>query len=368
MRLLLVDDEPANLDVMERMLRRLGHEIERAADGRAGLAAFAARRPDLVLLDMMMPDMDGLEVLEKLKAAPGGDAVPVVLVTAHHDREHRIAGLEAGADDFIEKPLDSALLVARVRTLLRLKAARDELAARHAEVVERHAALERLQREQRELTEFIVHDLKSPLAVVCANLAWVLGEIGTDAPDLVDALDDANAAAGRLRRMIEDLLAVSRLEQSTFPLSVESLDVPPLLDEVASSAKRRASERGVSVETRAAGALHARADAALLRRVLENIVDNSLRYTPRAGRVALEVSGDGWVTISVSNSGPAIPARDRARVFEKFARGELEAAGRGNAGLGLYFCKRAVQALGGDIRVDETPEWPTSFVITLPAA
>jgi signal transduction histidine kinase len=369
MKLLLVDDEPRNLDVLEGLLAPLGHEIERADRGRTALASIETSPPDLVLLDLMMPEMDGIDVLLHIRAMTGGADVPVVLVTAHADREHRLRGLEAGADDFLEKPVDGALLLARVQTLLRLKAARDELKTSHLELVERHQALLQLQREQRELTEFIVHDLKTPLAIVCTNLSFSLGEVDTGTPDLVDALDEANEAAGRLRRMIEDLLAVSRLEQSNFPIRVESLPVTPLLGEIASQARRRATERGISILAPTGPLVTANADASLLRRVLENIVDNSLRYTPASGTVALEAVGNHQVRIAVSNSGPPIPTSERGRVFEKFTRGSHEPGHRGgNAGLGLYFCKRAIEALGGDIQVTETPEWPTSFVITLPAA
>jgi two-component system sensor histidine kinase/response regulator len=368
MRLLLVDDEPMNLDVLEGLLLPLGHAIERVDGGRAALASFDDSPPDLVLLDLMMPEMDGIDVLLHIRAMTGGADVPVVLVTAHADREHRLRGLEAGADDFLEKPVDGAMLLARVQTLLRLKAARDELKTSHAELVVRVRALQELQREQRELTEFIVHDLKTPLAIVCANLSFSLGEVKTDAPELFDALDEANEAAARLRRMIEDLLAVSRLEQSNFPLRVESLPVMALLGEVAAQARRRATERGISIVDPTGPVVRAHADAALLRRVIENIVDNSLRYTPAAGKVALEVAGNHTVRIAVSNSGPAIPKAERGRVFEKFTRGSHERSAGGNAGLGLYFCKRAIEALGGEISVIETAEWPTSFVITLPAA
>jgi signal transduction histidine kinase len=108
------------------------------------------------------------------------------------------------------------------------------------------------------------------------------------------------------------------------------------------------------------------ADRALLRRVIENILDNSLRFTPEFGRMSLTACADEAVEISVSNTGPAIPLSERQRVFEKFAR--LDRMRSGNAGLGLYFCKRVLDALGGSIEITETPEWPTSFVLRLPTS
>ena len=103
-----------------------------------------------------------------------------------------------------------------------------------------------------------------------------------------------------------------------------------------------------------------------MHRVIENILDNSLRYTPEHGRVGIDMRFDHCVEIAVSNTGPSIPPSDRKRIFEKFARLDNSGLGRGNAGLGLYFCKRVIESLGGQIEVSETPDWPTSFILRLP--
>jgi signal transduction histidine kinase len=356
-----------NLAVLEGYLRPLGHQLVRAADGRAALASFDEVTPDLVLLDFVMPGFDGIDVLTHLRARPRGLHVPVVLVTAYGDREHRLRGIEAGADEFLEKPVDSAILTARVRTLLSLKESRDALQESRDELARRHQALEVAQREHRELTEFIVHDLKSPLSVVYGGLGWVL-EQRSIAAEVKDALSDAYKAAGRLRSMIGDLLTISRLEQSNFPLQRESVSLAKLVRSVIQSHLRRAEELGIALAPAPDVSLEVSADAMLLRRVLENILDNALRYTPKSGRVAIDVRAAAGVEIAISNDGPAIPLAQRSRIFEKFARGEGQPGEMRNAGLGLYFCKRAVEAHGGAIELRETEEWPTSFLIRLPAS
>src|SRR5881396_3844924 len=172
-RILLVDDQLANLKILEASLARLGHELIRAADGQSAIALFEASAPDLVLLDFVMPGVDGLDVLAHIRASKERAHTPVVLITAHSNRDHRLRGLEAGADDFLEKPIDRAILVARVNMLLALKDSRDALQTSRDELQRRHSALEDAQREQRELMEFIVHDLKNPLHVVHSALEWM---------------------------------------------------------------------------------------------------------------------------------------------------------------------------------------------------
>lgn len=364
-RILLVDDHPRNLLALEAILLPHGYELIRATDGTAALAAVERERPDLVLLDLMMPGMDGIETLTRLRATEHGRGLPVVLVTASTEREHRLKGLEAGADEFLEKPIDVPILLARVRTLLALKESRDALQASRDELGRRNAALEAAQREQRELTAFIVHDLRSPLGVVYTGLDVVRHELGDAQPDLAALLDDARAAAGRLRAMVNDLLTISRMEAASLPLRCETLPVSSVLRGVYEAYRVRAREQGVRLIAPPETSLLVSADRVLLQRVLENLVDNAFRYTPKDGRIKLGLDNDGDVKISVCNDGPSIPEEERSRIFEKFRRGSGEATHAGNAGLGLYFSKRVVEALGGSIGVEQRPSWATSFVIHL---
>jgi signal transduction histidine kinase len=358
--LLLVDDDLRNLALLEGHLASLGHRIALAKGGREALEAFDREEPDLVLLDVMMPDLDGIDVLTHIRARTVGSYVPIVMVTALSDRGDRLRGLEAGADDFLEKPIDASILLARVRTLLRLKQAYDELSARNA-------LLERLQREQRELTSFIVHDLKNPLAVVHLNVAWAREQLGSDgAPEADEALADAEDAASRMQGMVGDILRVSQLEEAVFPFQARSVALAELIEEVARAHQREASRKAIELVVSCDAALTAVADPSLLRRVLENLVENGLRHTPPRGRVELRADDDGDAPrLIVANTGSPVPVAERDKVFDRFHSAGPRA---GNAGLGLYFCRRAVEAHKGTIEVTELPEWPVAFVVRLPAA
>jgi signal transduction histidine kinase len=366
-RILLVDDDPRNLLVLEARLAMLGHELIKATTGDNAIALFEADPPDLMLLDLVMPGTDGLAVLAHIQPVAQQRHIPVVLVTAHSEREHRLRGLQAGADEFLEKPIDGPILLARVQTLLRLKESHDALQASRDSLANRNVMLERLQREQRELMQFIVHDLKTPLAVISANLEWAQENLQSAArAELGEAMSDSHAGVLQLRSMIEDLLAVSRLEDSSFPLQPELVSVPDMFRPIVASYGRRAQRRSVSMSPIVETDCKVWADPILLRRVLENILDNSLRYAPEAGHVGIRMRSTDGIEIQISNDGPPIAPADRERIFEKFARGSTEIPVAGSAGLGLYFCKRAVEAHGGRISVLQTAEWPTSFVIQLP--
>jgi two-component system, sensor histidine kinase and response regulator len=348
---LAVDDDRRNLDFLEATLTKAHYEVIRACDGRTALARAQERRPDCILLDLNMPGLDGMDVLFHLRQTPVLDQVPVIVVTAQDDRVYRVQALEAGADDFLEKPIDTAVLLARVRTLVRLRQARDEQV--------------RLQRDQRDFMQFIVHDLKNPLAILALNLGCLQTEELTP-EDHQGAVSDSLVATLRLQRMVEDLLTLTRLgELSKMPLEREPVEVGELVGAVIRSYARLADAKRVDLSARADDKNVVSADRAILVRVLENLLENSLRHTPTRGKVAFEARRDHDVLITVSNSGPAVPESDRTRIFEKFVRNE-QSATFANAGIGLYFCKRAIEAHGGGIQVVETDEYPASFVIRLP--
>jgi two-component system sensor histidine kinase/response regulator len=318
------------------------------------------------VLDLVMPGLDGLDVLAHIRTNMGDEHVPVIILTAHSEREHRLRGLEAGADDFIEKPADGRDLRVRVTTQLQLKESRDALRRVNGELESRNASLDRLSREQRDLTSFVVHDLKNPLAAVSTNLEFSRDRVGGDRKEEVnEALGDAAVACTRLRSRIDDLLVISRMEDMGSSAQIELVVLGDLLRDVFSEYARRAASTQVEFLRPQHTGARVMADRTLLQRVFENILDNSLRYTPAHGRMGIAACINGQTKIAVSNTGPSIPPSERHRIFEKFVRGDKSAA-RGNAGLGLYFCKRVIEGLGGHIEVIETPEWPTSFVMSFP--
>lgn len=355
---LVVDDEPRNLELLKHMLTAVDCSVATAANGREALERCDQGGIDLVLLDVMMPELDGFDVLMHLRSRPQEEYVPVVLVTALSDREARLRGLEAGADDFLEKPIDRAVLLARVRTLLRLREAQRAL-------LDHNATLELLQKQQRALTRFIVHDLRSPLSGVLLSLSYLDSVLPTGG-EWQEVTRDALSSAQLASLMVMDLLDVALLEESGRPLVKELIAVGELLRSVAEGFRNEAGLREVSIEVNADASVRVQADRALLERSLWNLVRNAIRLAPPGGRVGLAVERTTGARIEVSNTGDPIPSELHPVLFDKFPPKAVRALGAGQNGVGLHFCGRVAAAHGGRISIETIPGWSTSFVIHLP--
>ena len=359
--ILVVDDEPSNVDVLCDLLEALGYRTVGAGSGEAALALARDRAPDLVLLDVMMPGVDGLEACRRLKADPATASIPVVFVTALSDAEDRARGIDAGGDDFLTKPFSRPVLVARIRSLLRLKAARDELA-------ESYRRLRELEALKDDLTRMVVHDLKSPLTGILGSLEMVMdGDAGPLSADQRRLLGDAQERGGDLVRMVDNLLDLSRLEESAVRLQLRDLDVGRVLREVVDAWSVRAERAGARLAAESAAGLSVRADEGMVRRVLANLVGNALRHG--GAGVGVRVSGvpaeeRGWVKVTVADTGPGIAEAEHEAIFRKYGR--RDGGADGGSGIGLTFCKLAVEAHGGRIWVQSRPGEGAAFHFVLP--
>lgn len=315
-----------------------------------------------------MPGLDGIAVLSHIRRHDPEVHVPVILITAHHDRTHRLRAFEAGADDVLEKPLDVDILLARVEQLTKVRDACEHLVHTRDALTARTQQLESQRREQHELIQFAAHDIKNQLHVVLAELDWAEQNLDMSAAELAECIQGGSAGATRVRHLVEDLLMAANLEDAAFRLRCEPIFMDGLLSDVLGSYQRRVLQKQLSLRTPHGSRCPLSGDPRLLRRVFENLIDNSLRYTAPGGSICIDVKCGDSLQIVISNDGPSIPLAERERIFQKFVRGGSVVPGFGSVGLGLYFCRRAVEAHGGQIKVVDVPHWPASFLIELPAA
>lgn len=360
-RVLIVDDQEANRLLLRDLLESQGHEVAEAVDGVEALERVAAAAPDVVLLDVGMPGIDGFEVCRRLKADPGTATIPVLLVTALNQRDQRLLGIGAGANDYITKPIDKSDLSLRVRNAIRMHQL-------YAEIEEQYRRLEKLELLRDSLVHMIVHDLRSPLAGIRAylDLMKMDGE-GKLEPDMTQSIDEARKVAVDMTEMVSDLLDVSRLEAGKMPLEVSQVDLASLATEVAAATGRATHRVTVRVE---ASVEQARiiGDPSVIRRVITNLVGNAVKFSPTSSQIVLLVQGNGAeAKVSVSDRGPGIATEYHEKIFEKF--GQVEAASHGtkhSSGLGLTFCKFAVEAHGGRIGVESDVGRGSTFWFALP--
>jgi two-component system sensor histidine kinase/response regulator len=358
--LLLVEDDPRNMMALEALLSPHGHRLVRAADGETAIEMFESEAPDIVLCDLLLPGTDGVEVLGRIRAHPLRSHTPVIMITAYADRERRLRALRAGADEFLEKPIDDAILTARLNTLLRLKRSRDELAARNAK-------LEHLRSEQRALLEFILHDMTAPRRGMTKALDWIEAHIDEGGEVVMPAVAELRDALDRVDAMVGDLAWVSRLETGAMPVRRESVALNGVVRAAARRFAKEAVHRQVEIDIARIEHVAVPADERLVQRVLENLIDNALRYAAKGGgRVRVELRRRDGAEIRVHDDGPGVAQIERARIFEKFMRGAADPPSPGHAGLGLYFCRRAIDAHQGEISLVDVPGWSTCFCVWLP--
>ncbi len=364
--ILVVDDDPRNRKLLEEYLLGAGYEVRLAYDGRSALAAVAERPPDLVLLDVMMPDLSGLEVCRQIKGDPRTRLCQVVLVTALDGAPHRVEGLDTGADDYIAKPVRREEFMAKVRSMLRARRLLAELEEARIDLAARNAKLEELEALKETLTQTLVHDLKNPLAAVLGNLELMERKADESVMHLVRR---SKAAAWRMHQMILNLLDIGQLEEGKLQLHLETIDAGSLARKACQEMEGGAAQRGVRLEIVADDSAVLRGDVVVLRRVVDNLLANAIEHSPKGGVVRLSVTPcDEGIEISVADQGTGVPPEFRERIFEKFQRLENRKSVPGaNRGLGLTFCRLAVEAHGGTIWVDDAPSGGALFRVLLPA-
>lgn len=358
--ILVVDDTAENLRLLASMLGAHGYEIRPVTSGRQALQAAERDPPDLVLLDINMPQMNGYDVCVALKASERCRDVPVIFLTALGDVNDKIRAFAVGGVDYITKPFQVEEVLARVRTHIALHRVTRDLERSY----QRLSELEKLRDD---LVRMVVHDMRSPLMVVAGHLQLLRSNthdvLGEHAFDLEAALQGTRA----LSVMTEDLLDVSRLESGKLELDRQPTDLGVLASEVCRSLAVLDDARVIEVEVGDAPPLAC--DRGLIRRVLENLVVNAVKHTPAGGRVkvALAATATG-VRVAVIDEGKGVPVEARTRIFEKF---ETLAARREqryhSVGLGLAFCKLALEAHGGSIGVDSAEPRGSVFWFELPA-
>jgi two-component system, sensor histidine kinase and response regulator len=362
--LLVVDDDANNRDVLSRRLTRQGHGVRTASNGRDALRLMREVSFDLVLLDIMMPDMDGYEVLGKIKADQRLQHIPVIMISALSDLQSVVRCIEAGAEDYLAKPFNPTLLKARIGSCLEKKRSRDRETALFEQLQANYKRLQEVEKLRDDMRNMIVHDLRTPLTAVI---------VGVEMLEKDDALNEmqheiVSIAAGggkTLLGMINDLLDVEKMEAGSSQLHYEELSVATLvtvaLDQVASLAM---DGHNTLVTEIASGLPLFPGDANKLSRTLVNLIGNAIKFT-RGGTVTITVSQDEQESLcfAIRDTGEGIPPEAFDRIFEKF--GQLDSRKVGT-GLGLAFCKLAVEAHGGHIQVESTPGAGSTFSFTIP--
>ncbi len=357
--ILVVDDTPANLRLLTNMLMGGGYKVRPVSSGQMALRVIQANPPDLVLLDVNMPDMDGYEVCRRLKADERWRDIPVLFISALTDTSDKVRAFEAGGVDYVGKPFQFEEVDARVRTHLEL---RRKTLALEANI----SSLRELEHLRDTLTHMIAHDMRSPLLALQMSVELLGDMVPATDPDAATLAATARRGAAQVVDMVSQMLDVSRLESGKMELHRAPSDLVELARTAIATLRPLAAER--TVELVATSAVQIDIDANLILRVISNLLSNAIKFTKSDGRIRIEVQlADGHPRVAVSDDGPGIAAEHHHLVFEKF--GQTTAGARsGGSGLGLTFCRMAIEAHGGTIALESELGRGSTFWFTLPPA
>jgi signal transduction histidine kinase len=358
--ILVVDDSPDNLFLVQTILEEEGYEISLAENGRAALEKIEQSPPDLILLDVMMPGMDGFEVTKRIRENNSLPFMPILLITAH-DHPSVVKGLDSGADDFIRKPVEVDELLARVRSLLRLKHSVDER--------------DQIARQRADFVSWMTHDLRTPL--VAADRMLMLfqqGALGELSPPMQEAMTTMARSNRNLLAMVNTLLEVYRYEAGRKNLCFSPINIQEVTKEVIQELSPLASEKGLALKYKVGenAISEVRGDRLEVHRVFTNLIGNAIKFTD-SGTVEVRLSntinsikpGASWVVVEVQDTGPGISLDDQKTLFERFRQGSHKRSG---TGLGLHLSKKIVEAHYGSIEVKSELGRGSLFIVRLPSS
>ncbi|MBD6614948.1 hybrid sensor histidine kinase/response regulator [Komarekiella sp. 'clone 1'] len=369
-KILVVDDSPDNVFLIKTILEEEGYTISTAENGISALAELKASPCDLVLLDLMMPGMDGYEVTKHIR----GDMklpqyIPILLITAH-DAPNVARGLDLGADDFIRKPVTVDELLARVRSLLRLKHSMDER--------------DEIARQREDFVSRLTHDLRTPLVAADRMLMLfqqgALGGLSSQMQEVIAIMARSNT---NLLSMVNTLLEVYRFEAGRKTLALQPVNLSRLLEEVTGELTPLAQAKTLSINldfTEDLSTNTVMGDRLELHRLFTNLIGNAIKFTD-SGSVTIRLTSQrqldesnqsqlswksnsvDYMSIEIADTGPGISSQEQATLFERFRQGSHKSSG---SGLGLYLSRRIVEAHQGTIRLNSHLGEGSKFIVLLP--
>ncbi|HTB86173.1 MAG TPA: hybrid sensor histidine kinase/response regulator [Candidatus Sulfotelmatobacter sp.] len=354
-RILVVDDQPANVQIVGSILGKLGHEIIPAADGMTALKRVALRKPDLILLDLLMPEMNGVDVCTQLKSNPETKDIPVIFLSAADDKELIVRALNAGGIDYITKPFNQAELISRVRTQLALKSAHDRLA--------------QIAEDKDELIGILTHDLKNHIGGISMSAALLHRQLQTFHDGKATQLsENILRSSEQLLAFVKEFLANAATDYG-FALRSEPIDVVKIGGTVVRPYQEAARRKKLELHTDLpAEAVIIHADASALSQVLDNLISNAVKFSPPDRRVFFTVRAtDKQVECIVKDEGPGFNTEDKEKMFRRYGRlSARPTGGEPSTGLGLSIVLKLVKAMNGELLVDSAVGAGATFTIRLP--
>lgn len=358
-RILIVDDDHINRELLSHLLREY-YQVDMAAGGQEAIDRLLDEHFDLVLLDVMMPVVDGLKVLKTIRSHHELDDMPIILVSAMSDEQDIVAGLQSGANDYITKPMDIGVVLARVKTQLTIKDLLDE----RKKTIE---DLELADKIRSQLFRIASHDLKSPLGNIRMAVHLLRSEFGEN-DNVMKILDTITLTADNMRDVITNFLEMVEIQSGKVTVKSESVDLHSVIMNVLTQHEYTASQKDIKLNFGdTSGCVDG--DTQRVVQIVANLVSNAVKYSPYEHTVTVwtEAHNDFW-RVLVADEGPGIPENERHLLFQEFSRlSTRPTGGESSTGIGLWIVNHLVEVQGGQVGVDFPDSGGSVFWVELPA-
>ncbi|MCP5099404.1 MAG: hybrid sensor histidine kinase/response regulator [Chloroflexi bacterium] len=371
--ILVVDDNVVIRQILRAALEKDGHVIKTVTSGREALRQLNHKPYDLVLLDVVMPDIDGIELLEIMQHDKTLSLIPVIIISGDDQMESTIRCIELGAIDYLGKPINMILLKARVQVCLQKKRFQDQAILYQQELEKMYGTLQKANEMKSDFVAFVAHELRSPLSSLWAYKD-LLPRFGQLSPKQESLLQNMNHSLERMRLLVTDLDDISRIEQGNLTLNFSSVHVHKIIHAVVADEKHHIVKKAQIVTINVPEGLpFVYADQDRLVQILINLVNNAVKYTPISGQIHITAvpspQDPSFVQIAIKDSGIGIPESEQEKIFEKYFRVESSMTEEiPGSGLGLNIVHSLIEKHGGSIWVESKARQGSTFFFTLPFA
>jgi len=377
--ILIVDDVQENIHLLGIMLQKRGFTVTACTSGAEALDKVGAQLPDLILLDISMPEMDGFEVTRRLKSSAMTRDIPIIFLTAFTDKKRIVEGFELGGVDYITKPYNAPELFARLKTHLELKHTKDLLLQRNQELQEVNEQLHQLNMDKDELLGIVAHDLKSPLSAI-RGIADALVNDDT-LPETIrqEFQQTILDTSDRMFSLIGELLNANAIERGGVVFTKRPVSVSETMRDIVHQYSKQAESKSLTFDLVIENTAIAYTDDFALHQICENFVSNALKYSPAEKAILIRVATQEHSTnsqtthqvvrVEVQDQGPGLSEEDQLKLFGKFMRlSARPTAGEHSTGLGLSIVKKLAEAVGARIGCNSTLGNGATFFLEIPSA
>jgi two-component system sensor histidine kinase/response regulator len=360
--ILIVDDNPANIQLLSNIVSIHQYDAAIATNGYKALEIAQSYSPDLILLDISMPGIDGYEVCSRLKADENTSNIPVIFITCFTGQDEIIRGFQAGAVDYITKPFHTPELTARIKTHLQLKFYREK-------IEEDKISLEKLNKQLTEFLAIAIHDLKVPLGNISMIAKMIRDFKDMPREEIEELSGDIITSSDRMLRIIVDLLNINAVEEGKIKVDLEETSIGDLMNEVFFSFKEKADEKNITLNWQPLeNQINATTDRKAFLHIMDNLVSNAIKFTPLGKSVSLSVKDQGEeIAVAISDEGPGFTDDDKAKMYQRFQRLSAQpTADENSSGLGLSIVKLYVELIKAEIELESEAGNGATFKIILP--